>query len=105
MLFKTHGDKQLKIAIASGKGGTGKTFVATNLYSVLQQNQVSSILIDCDAEEPNDHFFFKSISKTDKEVQVNIPVISAESCIFCDQCYEYCHYNAIFIFPLFNKFT
>ncbi len=99
MLFKTHGDKQLKIAIASGKGGTGKTFVATNLYSVLQQNQVSSILIDCDAEEPNDHFFFKSISKTDKEVQVNIPVISAESCIFCDKCYEYCHYNAIFYLP------
>ena len=70
MLFKTHGDKQLKIAIASGKGGTGKTFVATNLYSVLQQNQVSSILIDCDAEEPNDHFSLNLFLKRTKRFKL-----------------------------------
>lgn len=103
MLLKTHCDKSLKIAIASGKGGTGKTFVATNLYYVLQKNEISSLLIDCDAEEPNDHFFFTAISKEDKEIQVKIPVISPEACIFCGKCHEYCYYNAIFYLPFLQQ--
>ncbi|MBP7210712.1 MAG: P-loop NTPase, partial [Paludibacteraceae bacterium] len=43
-----------KIAIASGKGGTGKTFVSTNLFNVLQKRDLNIALVDCDAEEPND---------------------------------------------------
>jgi len=43
----------IKIAIASGKGGTGKTFVATNIFYSLVNNQIYSILVDCDAEAPN----------------------------------------------------
>ena len=45
--------KKIKIAIASGKGGTGKTFVSTNLFYTLQQEGTDVTLVDCDAEEPN----------------------------------------------------
>ncbi len=49
----------MKIAIASGKGGTGKTLVATNLFYLLQKQNYKSTLVDCDAEEPNDLIFYK----------------------------------------------
>jgi MinD superfamily P-loop ATPase len=48
----------MKIAIASGKGGTGKTLVATSLFHVLQTAGYNATLVDCDAEEPNDMLFY-----------------------------------------------
>lgn len=48
----------MKLAIASGKGGTGKTLVATNLFYALQQLNYQVVLVDCDAEAPNDMVFF-----------------------------------------------
>ena len=50
----------IKIAIASGKGGTGKTFVATNLFCTLLQNKYRAMLVDCDAEAPNAVAFFET---------------------------------------------
>jgi len=47
----------VKIAIASGKGGTGKTFISTNLFNVLQKQEMNLALVDCDAEEPNAKLF------------------------------------------------
>ncbi len=89
----------MKIAIASGKGGTGKTFVATNLFFSLQQQGQSSVLVDCDAEEPNTHLFFDSKLQHASNVVMRVPVIDGQKCSFCGKCQEYCNYNAIFILP------
>lgn len=89
----------IKIAIASGKGGTGKTFVATNIFHSLLQNNIDAILVDCDAEAPNAAAFFKTRQIGSFEVTQLVPVINTDSCTFCGKCHEYCNYNAIFILP------
>ena len=89
----------VKIAIASGKGGTGKTFFATNLYYSLLKNNFRAVLIDCDAEAPNAAAFFNTRLNSKTEVTQLIPVINNELCTFCGKCHEYCNYNAIFILP------
>lgn len=94
-----------KIAIASGKGGTGKTFISTNLFFMLS-NQTSSVtLIDCDAEEPNDHFFIKGALVKEKAVTVPIPSINSAACRFCGKCHEYCNYNAILYLPTHRQIS
>lgn len=89
----------IKIAIASGKGGTGKTFISTNIFYTLLQNNYNAMLADCDAEAPNSLEFFekKFIGKT--EVTQLVPLINTDTCTFCGKCDEYCEYNAIFILP------
>lgn len=89
----------IKIAIASGKGGTGKTLVATNLFYVLQQLKYQTVLVDCDAEEPNDMVFFNRELLKSVDVTQKVPVIDESKCTFCGKCHEYCNYNAIFILP------
>lgn len=88
-----------KIAIASGKGGTGKTFVATNLFYTLLQKNFRAILVDCDAEAPDAVAFFETKEVEKFEVNQLIPVIDTSKCTFCGKCHEYCNYNAIFILP------
>ena len=88
-----------KIAIASGKGGTGKTLVSTSLFYSLQQNGVPVKLIDCDAEEPNDMVFFNAEATRKLDVTQLVPVIDESKCTFCGRCHDYCAYNAIFIIP------
>lgn len=90
-----------KIAIASGKGGTGKTTVAISLYHFLGKNGISRIsLMDCDVEEPNDGIFFPDASLVkEEEVFQDIPVIDNEKCTFCRRCAEYCEFNAIVVIP------
>jgi len=89
----------IKIAIASGKGGTGKTFISTNLFYTLLQNNYKTVLVDCDAEAPNAVAFFDAVQKNQSEVTQLVPVINEATCTFCGQCHEYCSYNAIFILP------
>ena len=89
-------NQSVKIAIASGKGGTGKTFVATNLFNVLRKADRQVTLIDCDAEEPNVLEFISGEKIDQLNVTQEIPVIDTEACIYCGKCAEYCHYNAIF---------
>lgn len=90
----------VKIAVASGKGGTGKTFVATNIFYTLIQDKHKTILVDCDAEAPNATAFFKNRELTGKdEVFQMVPVIDTKKCTYCGKCHEYCNYNAIFIIP------
>lgn len=89
----------IKIAIASGKGGTGKTFVATNILHTLVKNQIDAVLVDCDAEAPNAAAFFKTSQTGSVEVTQVVPVINADACTYCGKCHEYCNYNAIFILP------
>jgi len=87
----------MKIAIASGKGGTGKTTVAVNLYYFLSKNLNGNVqLIDCDVEEPNDLLFFPGSVKTDGlEIYNFVPEIDTEKCTFCRKCTDWCEFNAI----------
>jgi len=87
----------IKIAVASGKGGTGKTFVATNIFHTLLQNNHRAMLVDCDAEAPNSVAFFNAKLTGRSEVTQLVPVIDVDKCTFCGRCREYCNYNAIFI--------
>lgn len=85
----------IKIAIASGKGGTGKTFVSTNLFRSAELRKLNVLLIDCDAEEPNVNEFLNGTVIEKTNVVHNIPRIDVEQCIFCGNCRDYCNYNAI----------
>lgn len=89
-------NQSVKIAIASGKGGTGKTFVATNLFNVLRKADRQVTLIDCDAEEPNVLTFISGGKINQLNVTQEVPVIDMEACVYCGKCAEYCSYNAIF---------
>lgn len=91
----------VRIAIASGKGGTGKTTVATNLYHILSKKDSGrTMLVDCDVEEPNDILFFPDAIKT-QETAVNqeIPSIDPANCTYCRKCADYCEFNAITVLP------
>lgn len=90
----------MKIAIASGKGGTGKTLVSTNLFWAVQKADIHVTLVDCDSEEPNVAEFITGKVLTCEKVFQNIPVINTSQCIFCGKCFEYCSYNAILYLPL-----
>ena len=79
----------IKIAVASGKGGTGKTLVSTNLFHILKENNIKTTLVDCDAEEPNDLFFFNAEKTGDKDVNLKVPVIDSDKCTYCGLCNEY----------------
>ncbi len=92
----------VKIAVASGKGGTGKTFIAVNMFHVLQSKGYRVVLVDCDAEAPNSMLFFKAEPISQIEVNQQVPVIDVNKCTFCGKCQEYCNYNAIFIIPPFK---
>lgn len=87
----------MKIAIASGKGGTGKTFVSTNLFYVAQQKEIPVTLIDCDSEEPNVGEFIQGKESTVLTVKRKVPVIDKGKCTYCGLCQEYCTYNAILL--------
>ncbi len=93
------GTNSIKIAIASGKGGTGKTFLSTSLFWTLSQRMDRVTLLDCDAEEPNSGAFLEKRLIGNVKVTQKVPEIDTERCTYCSKCYEYCAYNAIFILP------
>jgi MinD superfamily P-loop ATPase len=82
------------ISVASGKGGTGKTLVATSLALSLKERDNVQIL-DCDVEEPNDHVFLKPIITRSEIVSIPVPKVDEEKCNYCGKCAEVCAYNAI----------
>lgn len=86
-----------KIAIASGKGGTGKTTVAVNLFEYIRSFDPQPVqLIDCDVEEPNSRLFIKGDELIEEQrVALKIPVINKSKCLYCGICAEYCAYNSI----------
>jgi len=85
----------MKIAIASGKGGTGKTTIATNLAcSIARMGQIVQY-IDCDVEEPNGHIFLKPDITETKTATIDVPVVDVEKCIGCGKCSQLCQYSAI----------
>ncbi|MDK2826018.1 MAG: hypothetical protein PWQ44_1195 [Methanolobus sp.] len=85
----------MKIAIASGKGGTGKTTVAVNFALAIGDAQ----LFDCDVEEPNCNLFLGLDLEKQEDVSIAVPEINTEKCSLCGSCVEFCHYNAIAKLP------
>ena len=92
----------MKIAVLSGKGGTGKTFVSVNLAVALGE----STYLDCDVEEPNGQLFFRPEIKEERRVVEMMPAFDKEKCNGCRKCVDFCKFNALafiagrpFVFP------
>lgn len=81
----------MKIAVLSGKGGTGKTLVSVNLAAVAKK----STYIDCDVEEPNGHLFLKPEEILEETISVKIPMVNNELCSGCRKCVDFCKFNAL----------
>lgn len=81
----------MKVAVLSGKGGTGKTFVSVNLAVTAKE----SIYIDCDVEEPNGRLFLKPKNIKKEEVFTLLPQFLGEKCIGCRKCVDFCRFNAL----------
>lgn len=81
----------MRIAVLSGKGGTGKTLVSVNLAAVAK----TSTYIDCDVEEPNGHLFLKPEGVQEEEISVQIPKVDKELCNGCRNCVDFCNFNAL----------
>lgn len=82
------------LTVASGKGGTGKTTVAVNLFKILKTNHKVQF-IDCDAEEPNAFLFLKPEDTKETPVTIPVPEINESLCNFCGLCAEVCQFNAL----------
>jgi MinD superfamily P-loop ATPase len=85
----------IRIAIASGKGGTGKTLVATSLAGAWR----GALLVDLDVEEPNCYIFFQDGDTTTKKAFRPVPSIDKDKCNYCGRCAEVCEYHAIAVLP------
>ncbi|MFH2130995.1 MAG: 4Fe-4S binding protein, partial [bacterium] len=80
------------ITVASGKGGTGKTTIATNLAKSIGQ---TVRLLDCDVEEPNAHLFINPEEITSTPVKIMVPKVDQSLCTLCGACEEICQFSAI----------
>ncbi len=83
------------LAIASGKGGTGKTTVSVNLARVFGPGVR---LLDCDVEEPNDHLFLMGTPLGEEAVTIPVPQVDESLCDGCGECGRFCEYHAIVSF-------
>ena len=87
------------ICVASGKGGTGKTFVSTNLFTEMKRKGMSVVLTDCDAEVPNSGIFINKTRIGEEKVRAFCPEISFDKCTFCGKCADMCKFHAITCIP------
>lgn len=85
----------MRIAIASGKGGTGKTTVAVNLALTLSKSGREVVYADCDVEEPNGHLFLKPEIVKSENVGVLNPQADPDKCDGCGECSKICRFSAI----------
>jgi MinD superfamily P-loop ATPase len=85
----------MQIAIASGKGGTGKTTIATNLACSIARIGKTVQYLDCDVEEPNGHIFLKPDIKETQNATIGVPEVDTELCDGCGKCGQLCQYSAI----------
>jgi MinD superfamily P-loop ATPase len=81
----------MRIAVLSGKGGTGKTLVSVNLACAAEK----AVYVDCDVEEPNGHLFLKPEITEKLSVTVTVPEMDMSKCTGCRKCVDFCKYNAL----------
>ncbi|MBM6829293.1 ATP-binding protein [Anaerotignum lactatifermentans] len=81
----------MRLAVLSGKGGTGKTFVSVNLAAAAKK----AVYIDCDVEEPNGRLFFRPQQVSSAEVHTLLPVFDGSKCDGCKKCVEFCRFHAL----------
>jgi MinD superfamily P-loop ATPase len=84
-------EADMKIAVLSGKGGTGKTLVSVNLAAVAKE----AVYIDCDVEEPNGHLFFMPKNIGSEKIVIKIPCVDEKICNGCRKCVDFCKFNAL----------
>jgi MinD superfamily P-loop ATPase len=89
----------MRIAIASGKGGTGKTTVAVSLALALADRGGAVTYVDCDVEEPNGHIFLKPQIDRVRSIGVPVPEVNEDLCTYCGECARICQYSAIASLP------
>ena len=89
----------MKLTIASGKGGTGKTTISANLTSYLASMGKQVVLADLDVEEPNSALFINSNLKNTKICNKMVPVWKSENCTLCAECAKVCNFNTIVALP------
>ena len=89
----------MRVAIASGKGGTGKTTVATNLAHVAAQMNRNVAYLDCDVEEPNGHIFLRPTIDQRQPIEKLVPSVDSDRCTYCGQCARICRYGAVASLP------
>ena len=91
----------MKIAVASGKGGTGKTTVAVSLALSItsRHSDAKTLFLDCDVEEPNAHLFLRPTIERREEVGIPIPRVDEAKCTHCGRCAGVCQYHAIAVLP------
>lgn len=81
----------MQIAVLSGKGGTGKTFISVNLAVTAEK----STYLDCDVEEPNGHLFLNPKINETKAVKIAVPEFDTNACDGCRACVRFCRFNAL----------
>jgi MinD superfamily P-loop ATPase len=91
--------KPIRIAIASGKGGTGKTTLATHLAFALEKSGMPVAYVDCDVEEPNGHIFLKPTLTQERDVTIPVPEVDSSRCTLCGACGKACRFSAILVLP------
>ncbi len=84
----------MNIAVLSGKGGTGKTFISTNLANIIK----GSTYLDCDVEEPNGRIFFNNTNVKRDNVYRLLPTIDKDKCDGCRLCVDFCNFSALAFF-------
>ncbi len=99
-MHKTYnGGIDMIVNVLSGKGGTGKTTVSTNLAYVLHEEGKDVQLLDADVEEPNTHIFFDIEIDFERSVDILLPVVDKNKCTLCGECAKVCQFGAIVVFP------
>lgn len=83
------------VAVASGKGGTGKTFIATDLAFALADDGVRATLVDCDVDAPNDRVFFALAEEARRRVETPVASVDASACEACGRCSAICAFGAV----------
>ncbi len=86
----------MRITVASGKGGAGKTSVAVSLALAAGEG---SLLVDCDVEEPNAALLLGVTAKEAEKATIPVPQVKEEACTFCKECSKACRFHAIMILP------
>ncbi len=89
----------MQIAVASGKGGTGKTLIATNLAIFFQRRNIQVTYLDCDVEAPNGHLYLNPVFEHTQLVELPVPVVNKDACTHCGLCNNICQFNAIVSLP------